>query len=280
MKNGIFVPGLAALVLLFCVGCATPKAVVLTEGTPRHASINAALEANGLAMRLVSIIDEGTTDTYRGMTLTSYALSETEVTQGDYEEVSGPSGTQYDFLGWEFGDSYPVFFTSWYEAAAFCNDLSAMVGLEEVYNEETWLADFTKNGFYLPLEAQWEYAFGGPAHFEWSLGNTFNAADYVFDEQQPQPVKTLPPNGFGLHDMSGNLYEWCHDWHGEAYPETGAVDPAGPSNGMVRVLRGGSWRWPEADYLRADWRGAATEPSFGDGLIGFRVAAGGNGTWQ
>jgi len=281
MKPGFCLLSSVMLVLFLMIGCTTTP-VTFTDGTPRHESINIALQANGLDMRLVSIIDEGTTGTYRGMILTSYALSETEVTQGDYETVLGPTGAPYSVGS---GDAYPEYYMSWYEAAEFCNALSARCGLEGVYDESTWEADFTRNGFYLPLEAQWEFAAGGPNHYQWSLGETFNESDYVIWDSQPRPVKSHPANGFGLHDMTGNVYEWCHDWYGEAYPDTGASDPSGPANGSLRIVRGGTWvdltdESNETVYLECDWRGAASSPSLITIYIGFRVAAGGHGNWQ
>jgi len=275
MKHVLFV-GSVLLVLSLWAGCATTT-VVFSEGTPPHQSINAALESNSLDMRLVSIIDAGSTDSYRGMTLTAYALSETEVTQADYETVRGSTG--YFYLSGK-GETHPEYSMSWYEAAEFCNNLSAMVGLEEVYDESTWEADFTRNGFYLPLEAQWEYAAGGPNHYRWSLGDTFNALDYGFDDTQARPVKSHPPNGFGLYDMTGSQTEWCHDWYGEEYPHAGVTDPSGPATGSHRVARGGLWNANDPRVMENDWRVDASEPWFSDHHLGFRVAAGGNGSWQ
>lgn len=267
---------LSALFLVFG-SCATTT-VTFSDGTPKHESINTALQSNGLDIRLVSIIPGGTTNSYRGMTLTSYALSETEVTQGDYETVSGPTGTNYVFGGYGAGDTNPVMFVSWDEAIKFCNDLSALCGLEKVYNESTGEADFTKNGFYIPTEAQWEYAAGGPEHYEWSLGNTFKKSDYVIDDTQSRPVKSHPANGFGLYDMSGNLLEWSHDWYGKTFPHIAATDPSGPSNSSQRVYKGGGWKTSDSFYLRIEYR-MRRDPSAGHQELGFRVAAGGFGNW-
>ncbi len=236
--------------------------------------INSALSASDLNMRLAEIIASGTQDTWNSMTLTSYALSETEVTQGDYEAVMGsnPAG------GFGVGNSYPVYYVSWYDAARFCNALSSLIGLDQVYNESTWEADFSKNGFYLPTEAQWEYAAGGSTHYIWSLSDTFNASDYVFDDSQTRPVKSHPANGFGLYDMSGNVWEWCHDWYGGSYPYTGQTDPTGPSSGSNRCRRGGSWYSTGSSFLRCDSR-YYHNPGNANGDTGFRVAAGGHGLW-
>ena len=152
--------------------------------TGSAASVNTTLAAQGLSMRVVHIIGTGATDTYRGMTLTSYALSETEVTQGDYETVMGSNPAS----GYGAGSNYPVYYVSWYDAVRFANALSTLCDLQPVYNETTWAADFTENGFYLPTDAQWEYAAGGPNHYIWPLGDTFDASDYVYGGMHLTPV--------------------------------------------------------------------------------------------
>lgn len=104
-------------------------------------------------MRMLEIIAYGTQDTYRDMTLTSYVLSETEVTQGDYEAIMGSNPAIGRGKG--EGVNYPVYRVDWFTAVRFCNALSSLFGLEEVYYEATWEADFSKNGFFLPTAVQW-----------------------------------------------------------------------------------------------------------------------------
>ncbi|MBA7550735.1 Serine/threonine-protein kinase Pkn1 [subsurface metagenome] len=181
------------------------------------------------------------------------------------------------------GGNYPVYFVTWYDAVRFCNALSTLIGMEPVYNESTWEADFTKNGFYLPTEAQWEYAAGGPNHYDWSLSDTFDTWDYACSVS-PQflggtiAVKSHPANGFGLYDMSGNVWEWCHDWVGSTFPHTGETDPNGPVSGAYRIFRGGSWFDTYLNNLRCDAR-HCTSPGSSSSHIGFRVSAGGHGLW-
>jgi hypothetical protein len=237
--------------------------------------LNSTLEAQGFDMRLKKIIDYHTTDTYRGMTLTSFALAETEVTQGDYELMSGPTGTTYDK---GVGDNYPVYYVSWEDAADFCNALSSICGLDPVYNPSTYAADFTQNGFYLPTEPQWEYAAGGPDHYIWSLSDTFTAGDYAFSESQSSPVKSHSANGFGLYDMSGNVWEACNDLWGGSFPYTGEIDPEGTGSGSDCVVRGGRWG-STSEALQCEYRYYnSTSGSFYG--VGFRVAAGGFGKWN
>jgi hypothetical protein len=236
-------------------------------------SINFQLSASGLSMQMVSVIDEGSTDSYKNMTLTSYALSQSEVTQGDYVIVMGSNPSN----SYGVGDEYPVYYINWFDAAQFCNTLSSLFGLEQVYNESTWEADFPKDGFYLPTEAQWEYAAGGPNHYIWSLSDTFNSSDYVCLDTQTRPVMSHPANGFGLYDTSGNVNEWCHDWYGSTFPHVGATDPSGPSTGTRRIRRGYGFTG-DADYLRVELR-AWNFPDLRAQTIGIRVAVGGFGKW-
>jgi formylglycine-generating enzyme required for sulfatase activity len=229
---------------------------------------------SGLSSRLVLIIDEGTSQTWNGMTLTSYALSESEITQGDYVTVIG-SNPAHDY---GVGSNYPVYFVDWYDAVLFCNELSKMLGLQKVYNETTWDADFSKNGFFLPTEAQWEYAAGGPNHYTYSLGDTFDSTLYTFDQSNSQPVKSYPANGFGLHDMGGSVHEWCSDWWGGSYPYTGLTDPTGPASGTDRVLHSNMWEDDIESRFRCDFRGRLA-PNLSRVGLGFRICAGGFSRW-
>ena len=135
-----------------------------------------------------------------------------------------------------------------------------------------------KNGFYLPTEAQWEYAAGGPNHYTWPLGDTLNVSDYVAGDTQTRPVKSKPANEFGLYDMGGNVWEWCHDRYGSTFPHTGETDPSGPLSSSSPVLRGGCWSYNYSlFYLRCSAR--YYWPFYASYAWGFRVAVGGFGNW-
>ena len=136
---------------------------------------------------------------------------------------------------------------AWHGAAYYCNALSREQGLNPVYNETTWQADYSQSGWRLPTNAEWEFAAMGGAsssHYVYSGGNVASAVAWwlhsvysSFTGVQPVCLKT--PNELGICDMSGNAQEWVNDWDG---PITTAhlTDPTGPASGTLKVLKGGN----------------------------------------
>jgi formylglycine-generating enzyme required for sulfatase activity len=104
----------------------------------------------------------------------------------------------------------------------------------------------------MPTEAEWEYACRAGAKTPFHFGETISTdqANYngnIYGDGKKgkfrvktTPVGSFPANAWGLHDMHGNVFQWCQDWNGD-YPQKDAVDPQGPEKGQYRVLRGGSW---------------------------------------
>ena len=136
----------------------------------------------------------------------------------------------------------------------------------------------------LPTEAQWEYACRAGTTTPFSFGEQITPEQVNYDGNHPYadgkkgqyrwktvPVKSLPPNPWGLYEMHGNVWEWCADWYG-AYPDHAVTDPVGPENGDGRVLRGGSWY----DYARSVRSAGRSRfgPDVRSDLIGFRLALG------
>jgi len=139
---------------------------------------------------------------------------------------------------------YPVRRVTWFEAISFCVLLSLREGLEPAYRieGESVFWDQEANGFRLPTEAEWEYAARAG-------GTTLYAgADRVedlasFDENSPQRLHVVgenKANAWGLHDMTGNVSEWCWDGYAD-YPQEKELDPIYPPEGHYRVVRGGSY---------------------------------------
>ena len=199
------------------------------------------------------------------------------------------------------GDSLPMHCISWYEAIEFANKLSKLDGLEPYYEEEAGRVRRTGSaGYRLPTEAEWELAArsdscGGHADaardtrysgtnsdaLMCRFGNVGDqkaraAHSWIAWELFPcsdgyavlAPVGSFQPNALGLHDMTGNVWEWVEDWYGKGY--TGGRDPAGPPTGTNKVIRGASWHNKPAD-TRAKNRfyGGAKDFSY---YVGFRLA--------
>jgi sulfatase modifying factor 1 len=169
----------------------------------------------------------------------------------------------------------PVVMVSWYDAIEFCNWLSRREKLTSFYDvrdtgvTQNWAA----NGYRLPTEAEWEFAArsGGKTYkYAWGNGGPQgNVADETLKGEFPAwpfaiwsgyadgyiytaPVGSFPPNELGLHDLSGNVWEWCNDWF-ESYGAGEQTNPKGPSSGVARTLRGGGWT-DEPASLRVSFR--------------------------
>jgi formylglycine-generating enzyme required for sulfatase activity len=197
-------------------------------------------------------------------------MAQFEVTQAQYLSVRGTNPSQFA------GDvTRPVEQVSWYEAVAFCNALSDLEGLQPCYtiSGTTVSCDFSKSGYRLPTEAEWEYAARGG---RLSRGYTYAGSNTVDDVawysgnsgNTTHPVGTGAPNELGLHDMSGNVWEWCWDWYRQ-YQSGTQSDPTGPSSGTERTARGGSWFY-RSIYEQPAHRGNVLPGDRYNG-IGFRV---------
>jgi len=145
------------------------------------------------------------------------------------------------------GANYPATYVSWNDAVAYCKKLSEKEG----------------KTYRLPTEAEWEYACRAGTETAWSFGDDEKVlGDYAWNrknaydigEKYAHQVGLKKPNAFGLYDMHGNVYEWCHDFHGgDYYKQSPAQDPQGPAQGIWRVLRGGSYSY-YSGYSRSAYR--------------------------
>jgi formylglycine-generating enzyme required for sulfatase activity len=158
------------------------------------------------------------------------------------------------------GANHPVYFVSWNYCQTFINRLNQM----------------DQGKFRLPTEAEWEYACraGTQTHFYWGDDTNYSQIkDYAWCDGNNSPYGTKEvgqklPNAYGLHDMSGNVWEWCQDWFG-SYSSNSQTDPTGSTSGSNRVLRGGGWLY-DAQYCRSAYR-YNYSPNNRIGGIGFRV---------
>ena len=157
------------------------------------------------------------------VTLSSYYIGETEVTQELWQAVMGSNPSYYSGY-----PQRPVESVSWNDCQEFITKLNQLTG---------------KN-FRLPTEAEWEYAARGGNKsmcYKYSGSNTIENIAWYWDNSSSgtQIVKTKQANELGIYDMSGNVWEWCQDWYGD-YSSGSQTNPTGPASGSNRVLRGGS----------------------------------------
>ena len=187
------------------------------------------------------------------VSLSSYYIGETEVTQELWQAVMG-SNPSY------FKDSLknPVEQVTWFDCIEFCNELTIAVMGEKhcVYDVRgaSINADFSKKGFRLPTEAEWEYAaMSGRGHkyAGCNIESQLKAYAWYADNSgsKTHEVATKKANKYGLYDMSGNVWEWCWDWYSGTL--SGGKDPVGASSGSGRVGRGGSWYFNASRCERA-----------------------------
>jgi formylglycine-generating enzyme required for sulfatase activity len=178
-------------------------------------------------------------------------IAKTEVTQEQWQALMGSNPNYLK------GVNLPVESVTWNDSQEFIEKLNAIVG-----NIDGW-----KIG--LPTEAQWEYAARAGEAGPYCGGSIDDIAWYYGNSgSRIQPVGTKKANAWGLHDMQGNVLEWCADWYDDEL--VGGIDPHGPASGSSRVLRGGYW-FGSAHYCRVADRNYINPGSTYDN-IGFRVA--------
>ena len=168
----------------------------------------------------------------------------------------------------------PVVNVSWFDAGMFCNALSEQLGRRPCYEqtEAGWEWDRQADGFRLPTEAEREYATRAGSETRYCFGDDeANLGDYAWfggnSDQKPHPVGQKRANDWGLHDLHGNVWEWCWDFYAP-YSADSVSDPTGPSSGSGRMLRGGSFLYVPRDLRSAYRFGVVPENQLG--FIGFR----------
>jgi len=225
--------------------------------------------------------------------LNTFYMSKYQITQEQYEAVMGnnPSSFKTNPQSGETQEKRPVENVTWYDAVEFCNKLSEMYAYEKVYtitgrtpatgypitSATVVTADWTKNGYRLPTEAQWEYACRAGTITKYNTGDTLdnNTTWYSSNSgSKTHEVGKKNANVWGLYDMHGNVSEWCWDRYSGDYQSSDIpTDPTGSSAGSAntpRVNRGGNWKSSDQDALRSASR-ASLDPGSKDNTIGFRV---------
>ena len=187
------------------------------------------------------------------VTLPSYYIGKTEVTQELWQAVMGSNPSNFT------GKNLPVEKVSWDDCKTFIAKLNALTG---------------KN-FRLPTEAEWEFAARGgnkSRGYKYCGSNTLSDVAWYVDnsDNKTHPVAAKTPNELGIYDMSGNVLEWCNDWYSSSYyTSESQTNPTGPDSGSSRVRRGGSWNYRE-NTCRVSYRGDTT-PSFRYNYLGLRL---------
>ncbi|CAG1021730.1 Formylglycine-generating enzyme [Patescibacteria group bacterium] len=203
-------------------------------------------------------------ETQHQVTLThGYWLAETACTQALWQAVMGNNPAEFK------GENNPVEKVSWLDTQTFLDKLNQLI---------------PNLNARLPTEAEWEYACRAGTTTPFSFGENITPEQVNYDGNYPYngaekglyrgktvAVKSLPPNDWGLYEMHGNVWEWCDDWFGD-YPNQAVTNPTGATEGISRVLRGGSW-FDFAGGARSAVR-SGNDPGYRNLLIGFRFALG------
>jgi len=186
------------------------------------------------------------------VSLSSFAIMTTELTQAQWAAVMGHNPSRYR------GDNRPVEQVNWQDTQVF---------LERLNRKDPG------KGYRLPTEAEWEYACRAGSQTRFHCGESRKELeDYAWysgnSKGGTQPVATRRPNNWGLYDMHGNVWEWCQDWLGP-YSDESQENPRGPGWGSEKVRRGGGWRLG-AWNCRSALRGG-NPPDYRHDVLGFRV---------
>jgi formylglycine-generating enzyme required for sulfatase activity len=238
-------------------------------------------------------------------TVSAYYMDKYEVTKALWDEVkawAATNGYAFDHAGSGKAANHPVQTVNWYDVVKWCNARSQMEGRTPAYYTDAPLTQVYKGGqvapyvnwnggYRLPTEAEREKAargglsgqrfpwgneisqdlanyLGDTAKYSYDLGpNGYNPMGLIGEPPYTTPVGSFAPNGYGLYDMAGNVFEWCWDWYQTPY--AGGSNPRGPASGSGRIGRGGAWNKDAAYGPRCALRSSAS-PDYAASHAGFR----------
>ena len=246
------------------------------------------------AFEMGDAFNEGETDErpVHTVTVSTFYIGRNEVTKALWDDVRAWAlghGYSFENAGDATGGTHPVHTVSWHDVVKWCNARSEMERLDPCYytsggdasvyrtGEVDLAAEWVRwnaNGYRLPTEAEWERAArGGLVGQRYPWGDTIDKTRANYESGGTNTVGGYAPNGYGLYDMAGNLWEWCWDWYDTAWygaAEASDLDPQGPSSSWGRVSRGGGWFDSPLGLRCADRTAAA--PTDQSGAYGFRCA--------
>jgi formylglycine-generating enzyme required for sulfatase activity len=210
--------------------------------------------------------------------VSGFIIDKLEVTQEMLAKAQLPNPSH-----WNENPKKPVERVRWRDAKQYCNERSLLEGLKPCYNEKTpeLDCDYSASGYRLPTEAEWEYACRAGTDGDYDFGQPDKLRQFAWfadnADEKTHPAGQKKPNRWGLHDMYGNVSEWCEDVYSPAYyKDSPLVDPRGPPSpgpDVKRVMRGGSWKSSAAmsrATFRQGQRTGDTDACFYTDYCGFR----------
>jgi formylglycine-generating enzyme required for sulfatase activity len=203
------------------------------------------------------------------VSISPFLMDRNLVTQEQYEKLMGENPSRWK------SPQNPVEQIRWSDAVRYCNKRSEKEGLAPCYDLTTWKCNFSAPGYRLPTEAEWEFACRAGTTTAYFFGDSpAKLGNFAwFDKNaggKPHPVGQKQPNPLGLHDICGNVWQWCNDFYKVDYYASSPKDnPRGPDTGENKVVRGGAWRFA-ADNCRSGYR-YNESPGYADVCFGYDI---------